>query len=472
MCGICGMVRFDGAPADADVLAGMIATLRHRGPDDEGVYTSGPVGLANSRLAVIDLSPAGHQPMSNAACVERGHGPLWIAFNGEVYNFPALRCELERRGHRLASHTDTEVILHLYEELGPACVERLRGMFAFALWDERRQRLFVARDRLGQKPLYYFFDGRLFAFGSEIKALLACPGVPRAVNVAAVPAYLAYGYVPTPDTMFRHVRQLPPGHTLLLEDGRLEVAEYWDVHYPAEPPPRSQQEYVEEVLRRLKEAVAMRLISDVPLGAFLSGGIDSTAVVALMSQAMSQPVKTFAIGFEGEPSFNELRWARLAAEPYGPDHHQFVVRPDAVELLPKLVWHHDQPFADSSAIPTYLVSKLTREHVTVALNGDGGDELFAGYERFAAARLAERYGRLPGWVRGLASAAVAVLPESTSYRGFARRARRFVSNASRPLLDRYLGWVGLFDGDLRATVQAPQTSEVSEDGSTELAEDG
>lgn len=450
MCGICGLYHADGQPADADLLARMIAPMRHRGPDDVGLWSGGPVGLANARLAVIDLSPAGHQPMSNE------DGTVWIAFNGEVYNFLELRRQAAQRGHRLASRTDTEAVIHLYEDLGTGCVHLLRGMFAFALWDGRRQRLFLARDRLGQKPLYYFWDGTHLAFASEIKALLECPWLPQEVNVEAVPVYLAHGYVPTPDTIFRHVRALPPGHTLTIEDGRLEVAEYWDVAYSVAEV-RSEEECVEELRARLREAVRLRLISDAPLGALLSGGIDSTAIVALMSDLSDRPVQTFAIGFAGEPSFNELDPARQAASRYGTDHHEFVVEPDAVELLPKLVWHYDQPFGDSSAIPTYLVSQLTRQHVTVALSGDGGDELFAGYERFAAARLAERWAWVPNEVWRTATHVLRALPESTAYRGVVRRARRFVEAAGLPLLDRYLSWVGLFSAELREQVLADRT---------------
>lgn len=450
MCGICGLYHADGQPADDNLLARMIATLRHRGPDDMGLWSDGPVGLANARLAVIDLSPAGHQPMSNE------DGTIWIAFNGEVYNFLELRRQAVQRGHRLVSRTDTEAVLHLYEDLGTSCIHLLRGMFAFALWDGREQRLFLARDRLGQKPLYYSWDGTRLAFASEIKALLECPWLPREINIEAVPVYLAHGYVPTPDTIFRHVRALLPGHTLTIEDGRLEVAGYWDVAYSVTEV-LSENECVEELRVRLREAVRLRLISDVPLGAFLSGGIDSTAIVALMSQLSERPVRTFAIGFVGEPSFNELDYARQAADRYGTDHHEFVVEPDAVELLPKLVWHHDQPFADSSAIPTYLVSQLTRQHVTVALSGDGGDELFAGYERFAAARLAERWAWMPGWVWDAAARLLHALPESTTYRGVVRRARRFFEAAGLPPLDRYLSWVGLFSAELREKVLASGT---------------
>jgi asparagine synthase (glutamine-hydrolysing) len=446
MCGICGLYHADGQLADAELLARMIATLHHRGPDNVGVWADGPVGLANARLAVIDLSPDAAQPMGNE------DGSIWIVFNGEIYNYQTLRRQAAARGHQLFSHSDTEVLLCLYEDYGPACLGHLRGMFAFAIWDSRQRRLFLARDRVGKKPLFYYCDPERFVFGSEIKALLAHPLLPRRLKVDAVPAYLVYGYVPAPDTMFADIQELPPGHWLTLEDGQISVERYWDVPWTEPSPPLSNPEaaYIEELLAHLREAVRIRLVSDVPLGAFLSGGLDSSLIVALMAQLMDEPVKTFAIGFAGEPSFDERPHARRVAEYLGTDHHEFVVRPDAIELLPKLVRHYDQPFADSSAIPTYLVSQLTREQVTVALTGDGGDEVFAGYERFAAARLAELYRRVPAPLRQVLAGVLHRLPESTSYRGPVRRMRRFVDSAALPLLDRYLGWVGLFDPDLVA----------------------
>jgi len=446
MCGICGVYNFNGEAVNAKLIARMNSTLQHRGPDDEGVFVEGPVGLGNAHLAVIDLSLSGHQPMANE---DRS---IWITLDGEIYNFPELRERLEKRGHRLCSKGDTETVLHLYEDYGADCVRHLRGMFAFAIWDSRKGCLFLARDRVGQKPLYYFHNQNTFVFASEIKAILEHPEVPRRVNLKAIPLYLTYGYVPAPETIFEGIHKLPPGHIMIVEDNNLEASQYWDVSYLCDQSPAHEGYYIEELRGLLKEAVAVRLVSDVPLGAFLSGGIDSTAVVAVMSELMGQPVKTFAIGFAGEPSFDELEYARLAAKRYGTDHREFVVEPKAIELLPKLVWHYDEPFADSSAIPTYLLSKLTSEHVTVALNGDGGDELFAGYERFAAARLAEAYRKTPQFIQRWLARLLGALPESTSYRGFVRRARRFAESAPLPLLERYLGWVGVFSDDLRASL--------------------
>jgi asparagine synthase (glutamine-hydrolysing) len=454
MCGICGWLasnREFRPKHERAVVERMNATLAHRGPDDAGAVVLDNAALAMSRLSVVDLS-TGHQPMANE------DETCWIVFNGEIYNFPELRRELEARGHRFRTRSDTEVILHAYEEWGSGCVPRLRGMFAFAIYDRRPQtssphghaspvggRLFLARDRVGKKPFYYYYDADRLIFASEIKAILAYPHVPRRINRCVIPLYLAYGYIPAPCTIFEAIYELPPGHTLSAQDGQVTIREYQGLPYSDTSDLHlSNQTCIERLRELLEEAVRIRLMGDVPLGAFLSGGLDSTAIVALMARLMDQPVKTFAIGFEDDLSFNELEFARLAARTYGTDHHEFVVRADAIALLPKLVWHYDQPFADSSAIPTYLVAKLTREHVAVALTGDGGDELFAGYERFAAARLAEVYCRTPAVMQAVLVQLLRALPESTRYDGFVRRARRFIENAPLPLAQRYLGWVGIF----------------------------
>ncbi len=458
MCGICGYVyrQSKGCP-DLSKLKWSNETLRHRGPDDRGMVVLDNAALGMSRLSVIDLT-TGHQPMANE------DKTCWIVHNGEIYNFLELRQELEALGHSFRTRSDTEVILHGYREWGPDCVPRLRGMFAFAIHDGKSEkrggsdRLFLARDRVGKKPLYYYRDADRFVFASEIKAILAHPGVPCRINRRVIPLFLAYGYVPAPHTIFEDIHELPPGHILIVKNGDITVREYWDVNYPHVPEPRvSVPETIEQLRNLFQEAVQLRLISDVPLGAFLSGGLDSTAVVACMARLTDQPVKTFAIGFADDPSFNELDHARKAARAYGTDHHEFVIRPDAIDLLPKLVWHYDQPFADSSAIPTYLVSKLTKEHVTVALTGDGGDELFAGYERFAAARLAEVYCRTPKVVQAGLALLMNTLPESTRYDGFVRRARRFLEYAPLPLARRYLGWVGIFDLDFIGELLAYQS---------------
>lgn len=446
MCGICGYIYHRSLDrAEAPLLGTLNQTLRHRGPDDSGSAVLSDAGLAMRRLSIIDLV-TGHQPMANE------DETCWVVHNGEIYNFLDLRRELESLGHSFRSHSDTEVILHSYEEWGPECVNRLRGMFAFAIYDQGSgsgsERLFLARDRVGKKPLYYYRDSKCFVFASEIKAILAHPQVPRRMNRRALPLYLAYGYVPAPHTIFENIYELPPGHLMTVQDGDLVTKTYWDASNAFDrKSDLSQEEIIDRLQQLLQESVRLRLVSDVPLGAFLSGGLDSTAIVAYMARLMDQPVKTFAIGFEDDPSFNELEYARLAARALDTDHHEFVVRPDAIDLLPKLVWHYDQPFADSSAIPTYLVAQLTREHVTVALTGDGGDELFAGYERFAAARLAEVYRRTPQIVQSILARVLNGLPESTRYDGFVRRARRFAESAPFPLAERYLGWVGIFDTD-------------------------
>lgn len=418
--------------------------LAHRGSDDRGVWQSHSTFLGNRRLSVIDL-PGGHQPMASSG------GRFWITYNGELYKFLDLRAQLEAKGYVFTSKSDTEVVLRSYEEWGEECLQRFNGMFAFAIWDTQEQQLFLARDRVGKKPLYYYHDDHRFVFASEIKAILEHSDVPRRVNRDVIHLYLSYGYVPAPYTMFEGIHELPPGHTLTVRDGKVTLREYWDVPLPRPAlPQRSEADIIEQLKHLLENAVRARLISDVPLGTFLSGGVDSTAVVALMARMMDQPVKTFAIGFEDEPSFNELEYARLAARAYGTDHHEFIVRPDAVDLLPSLVWHYDQPFGDSSAIPTYLISKLSREHVTVALTGDGGDELFAGYDRFAAARLAETYHRTPRFIQAALDRILHMLPESTRYNGLIRRTRQFVEYAPLPLAQRYLGWVGIFnDGFIR-----------------------
>ncbi|MDQ3746224.1 MAG: asparagine synthase (glutamine-hydrolyzing), partial [Acidobacteriota bacterium] len=377
MCGIAGFVsREEHADTRAarTVLERMLGVITHRGPDDEGTLVEGLAAIGMRRLSIIDLA-GGHQPLS-------GCDPaLSVVFNGEIYNFLELRPLLEARGHRFRTHSDTEAIVHAYEEFGPACVEHLRGMFAFAIWDSRARRLFIARDRAGEKPLYHALTPEgTFVFGSELKCLLEHREVRREVDPEALDAYLTFGYVPDPLSVFRGVEKLPPGHTLTLEGGRVTVRQYWDFVYEPSADARPAEDYLEELRALLEESVRMRLIADVPLGAFLSGGVDSSAVVGLMARASNRPVKTFSIGFN-EDSYNELRYARVAAREFGTEHHEFVVTPEICSVVDELVWHFDEPFADSSAIPTYVVSKLAREHVKVVLSGDGGDELFAGYTR-------------------------------------------------------------------------------------------
>jgi asparagine synthase (glutamine-hydrolysing) len=397
MCGIAGRLNYaSGAPVDPGALRSMARLLAHRGPDGEGVWSADEVGLAHRRLAIIDLSEAAAQPMASA------DGAIWITFNGEIYNFQDVRRELEGHGASFRSQSDTEVIIAAYQQWDVGCLERLRGMFAFAIWDGRRQRLLLARDRLGMKPLWYRTDADGIAFASEAKAFLAERAYVPDVDPEGISQYLTYQYVPAPASAFRSVRKLPPAHFLLVENGKLDIRRYWRLRY--EPKRRIREAAAaDELVARLREAVRLRLVSDVPLGAFLSGGLDSSAVVALMAQETNRPVKTFSIGFD-EPEYDELPYARMVAERYGTDHREFVVRPDAIQLLPKIVWHYGEPFADSSAIPTYCLAEHTRQHVTVALNGDGGDESFAGYERYLAHVAAGRADHLPRPLRQVLAA--------------------------------------------------------------------
>jgi len=454
MCGICGILNRNGSPVPADVLDAMNATLIHRGPDQGAVIIEGVCGLANRRLAILDLSPSGALPMRSP------DSTITMAYNGEVYNYPDLRKALETEGYTFRSGSDAEAVIALYQRYGPDFVQHLRGMFALALWDAPNQTLILARDRLGKKPLYYYQDDQHLIFASEIKALLMHPVVPRRPSRHLIPLVLAYGYVPAPLTFFEGVCMLPPGYLLICRDGEITLQAYWTppAFAGADPAVRA-EDYLEELGAALEESVRLRLLSDVPLGAFLSGGLDSSLIVAYMARHTPGRVKTFAIGFTGEDSFDETAHARRVAELFDTEHHEFIVEPDAIDLLPFLVWHHDQPFADSSAIPTYLVSKLTREYVTVALTGDGGDELFAGYERFYAAYLAARYRRLPEWTRSGIKVMVDILPEATSYRGRVQRVRRFVTGATMPPAEAYFSWIRLFDDEQIASLWAENGSQ-------------
>lgn len=354
----------------------MAESLAHRGPNHQGVWTQQQIGLAHRRLSIIDLSDSGNQPMSNDS------GDVCLVFNGEIYNFQTIRDELTQKGIRFHSNTDTEVLLRLYEEKGIDCLHDLRGMFAFAIWDGPRKRLFLARDRIGKKPLKYFYDGRIFAFASELKALLTLPQVSREVDLLSIHYFLNYGYCPAPYTGFRNIQKLPAAHYLILENGNLSIHRYWQMSY-ADKEDRSEQEWSKSIIEKLDECVRLRLISDVPLGVFLSGGLDSSAIAALAARNSAKPIKTFSIGFSIQ-EYNELPQARLTAERYKTEHHEFTVNPEnLLETFQYLVRQYEEPYCDSSALPTYYLAKMTREHVTVALNGDGGDENFAGYERYS-----------------------------------------------------------------------------------------
>lgn len=445
MCGIVGIVQRDAngdTAVDPHVLARMCEAIRHRGPDDEGSYLGEGVGLAMRRLAIIDLE-GGQQPIANE------DRTAWIVFNGEIYNYRSLRERLEKLGHKFRTDSDTEAIIHAYEQYGAECPKHLRGMFAFAIWDERKGELLLARDRVGKKPLLYALTKKELIFASEFSALLCHPDVSREINPEAIHYYLSFACVPAPLTAYRQIKKLEPGHTLRFKsNGEVHIERYWQPDF-SKKTKLSEAEAGERTIEVLREAVRVRLMSEVPLGAFLSGGIDSSAIVALMSEQSSGPVQTFSIGFE-EQDFSELHYARRVAEHVGADHHEFIVRPNALEVLPTLVEHYGEPYADSSAIPTYYVAKETRRSVTVALNGDGGDECFAGYERYAAMRLAERYRRLPGLVRGpLIQQAINLIPSSEIHRSRLRDVKRFLESASLSPLERYTRWVSVFKAGAR-----------------------
>ena len=450
MCGIGGYIDLwdVGEPREVEERAGILdricRIITHRGPDDQGVMLKPGVALGMRRLSIIDLA-GGHQPISGE------DGSVTIVFNGEIYNFLELKPQLEARGHRFTTHSDTEAIVHAYEEFGPECLQHLRGMFAFAIWDEKARRLFIARDRAGKKPLYYTTTPKgTLVFGSELKALLEHPDVVKELDPEALDAYLTLGYVPDPLSIFRDIHKLAPGHYLTFSDGVVSVKQYWDFDLSGDQS-MSEADCLEELRKLLDESVRLRLISDVPLGAFLSGGIDSSTVVAMMARHMGQPVKTFSIGFH-EDSYNELKYARLTAEKFATDHHEFFVTPDICSIVDELVWHFDEPFADSSAIPTYMVSKLAREHVTVILSGDGGDELFAGYTRYVIDRKREGFGLLPKPLRER------VMRPISQHLPHATWGRNYLHNVSLDPISRYLDSVSVFTSLNRKSLYTPEFS--------------
>jgi asparagine synthase (glutamine-hydrolysing) len=442
MCGIAGIVHGDGREADPALVERMCAAIEHRGPDARGIHAEGPAGIGIQRLRVVDLE-GGDQPIYNE---DRS---VAVVLNGEIYNFRELRRRLEASGHRFRSDGDTETIVHLYEEEGVDCVRSLDGMFAFALWDEPRRRLLVARDRVGKKPLFYSLRGGSLSFASELRALLEDEEVPRDLDEAALDCYLAYGYVPAPLSAFAAVRKLPPATTMVYEGGRVALERYWQLDYSHKHAVGDPRELHEPLLEQLREATRRRLVADVPLGAFLSGGIDSSAVVAAMARETSAPVKTFSIGFGGG-RFDELEHARAVAELFGTEHEELHVRPDAVEIAPKIARHYGEPFADSSAIPSFYLAEMTRRHVTVALNGDGGDESFAGYTRYAANALAGRLERIPAPLRRAAAAVAGRVPESGEEQSARNRLRRLGGTLGLDGPARYERYVSLFDAEQRA----------------------
>jgi asparagine synthase (glutamine-hydrolysing) len=450
MCGICGVFEYgrDGR-VDHAMLASMLAVIRHRGPDDEGIHLDEGLGIGSRRLSIIDL-PGGHQPISNE------DGSVVVAFNGEIYNYQELHDRLRRGGHTLGSRSDTEVIVHLYEDHGDDLVSHLRGMFAFALWDARRGRLLLARDRLGIKPLYYADAEGLLVFGSEIKAILEHPGVVARLDLASLDAYLSLKYVPSPATMFEGIYALPPGHTLVCDRAGTRVNRYWDLSFCPAAEPTSEADAAERLEELLRESVRLHLMSDVPFGAFLSGGVDSSTIVALMSECLSEPVKTFSVGFSGKgEAYSELPYARMVAKRFGTDHHEVIVGPeDFIQLAERIVWHLDQPIADDACVANYMVAELASRHVKMVLTGEGGDELFAGYARYAGERFSPAFRPLPAAVKTAALAAVTRLPRM-------RRAGILVNAVGRKdEADRLAQWFPLFAEQPKRMLLSPRVRDL------------
>jgi len=448
VCGIHGIYHFDGQGVAPELLSAMGNVTRHRGPDDEGMHIDGPCGIAMRRLSIIDLA-GGHQPLSNV------DETLWLVCNGEIYNYRELRSELQAKGYHFKTGSDSEVLLHLYDAEGDDFVLRLNGMFDFALWDVRRRRLLIGRDRLGVKPLYVMQDGQRLAFATEAKALLTLPGVSAELDRSAVASYLHLGYVAAPDCIFKGIRKLPPATLLAVENGQVREWRYWRLS-PRMNPGLSEREWIERIRVQLEASVRMQMVSDVPIGAFLSGGVDSSAVVAFMAKHSQQPIRTYAIGFSGgeaEALYNELPYARRVAELFGTQHREIVVRPDVVSLLPKLLWHMDEPLSDTAFITTFLVSEFARQDVKVILSGVGGDELFGGYRRYLGDHYAQQYHRLPGWLRHSAASIAGRLPvdRHSGLLNTLRLAKAFLSSAEMGADDRYRSYLQVLD---RETVSA------------------
>ncbi len=448
MCGIHGIYRFDGQEVTPSLLSAMGNVTTHRGPDDEGMHIEGRCGIAMRRLSIIDLA-GGHQPISNA------DDSLWLVCNGEIYNYRELRAELQAQGYRFKTGSDSEVLLHLYDAMGDDFVHRLNGMFDFALWDARRKRLLIGRDRIGVKPLYVMQDGARLAFATEAKALLALPGARTELDHSVLAGYLQLGYVAAPGCIFKGIRKLPPATLLAVEDGKVREWRYWRLPSRIERGV-SESDWIERVRARLDESVRMQMVSDVPIGAFLSGGVDSSAVVGFMAKHSQQPIRTYAIGFEGgeaENLYNELPYAQRVAKLFNTQHREIVVKPDVVGLLPKLLWHMDEPLSDTAFITTYLVSEFARQDVKVILSGVGGDELFGGYRRYLGGHYAQRYGRLPGWLRSSAGFVASHLPADrhSGWLNHLRLAKGFIASAGMAPDERYRSYLQILD---RQTVSA------------------
>lgn len=460
MCGICGFAgKCKSPPSEfSAILQAMTDQLKHRGPDSTGFFSQPEINLGIRRLRVIDLQ-TGEQPISSE------DGSLQIILNGEIYNFQSLRADLEKKGHRFHTQSDTEVILHAYQEFGVECVTHLRGMFAFAIWDSTHQRLFLARDRVGKKPLYYTHVAGQLIFASELKSLLRHPATPREINPAAVDMYLTSGYIPAPHTIVKNVYKLPPAHWLTyeIETDHLTLQAYWQLDYTPKTS-LSIQDAALELRRLLTEAVRLREISDVPLGAMLSGGLDSTIIVGLMSENATQPVKTFSIGFE-EAAYNELPYARQVATQFQTDHHELIVTPPSADNLSAIARYLDEPMADVSAIPTYYLARLARQNVTVALNGDGGDESFAGYKRYQAVMA---YQRIPTWAHHLIKPALAKIPPCQNFRHPIERARRAIKLSQQSLSQQFAHWMTLYDENSRQRLYTPAFANIHAASETNL----
>jgi len=475
MCGISGLVNC----GDRETLARMTHVQAHRGPDDSGLWDrrfpdGSYIGLGSRRLAILDLSPLGHMPMCNEGRT------LWITYNGEIYNFAELRRELENKGHRFVSHTDTEVVLHLYEQEGPDCVKRLNGMFAFAICDMRSATptLFMARDHFGVKPFYYFHDGDHFAFASEIKALLQVPGIEAELDPQSLHQYLTFLWVPDPKTMFSRISKLPAGHHAILREGELKIAQYWDLTFPSanHTCARSEADLAEEVRERFRSSVEAQMISDVPIGAFLSAGLDSSSIVAMMRQATNQPVRTYTVTFPreyrvGETTLDDPDVATRLAHHLGCENQRIVVEPDVTDLLPRLVWHMDEPTADPAIITAYLVCREARKQATVLLSGVGGDELFAGYRKHVAHYWAQAYRALPSLARGMMEGALGALPSfrGTRLKGQLRLARKMARSASLGPVDRFIANCTYLDDTQKSGLYAPDlAAQIADFDPTEL----
>lgn len=447
MCGIYGIVRFDGNPIESATLSAMGRVTSHRGPDDEGQHIDHWAAIGMRRLSIIDLS-GGHQPLSNE------DETIWLVCNGEIYNFRELRTSLQAKGHRFKTGSDCEVLIHLYEEYGDDFVQHLNGMYGFALWDSRRKRMLVGRDRLGIKPIYIYRSGSILAFSSEAKAFLALPGFSPDVDHGALRSFIGLGYVPAPQSIFKGVEKLPVASMMVIEGGKTTVGRYWSISGTIDRA-TTERDWIERVRKRLEQSVRMQMVSDVPIGAFLSGGVDSSAVVAYMAAASDLPIKTYAIGFDGggaDSFYNELPYARRVSELFKTDHHEIIVRPDVVSLLPRLAWHMDEPIADTAFVTTYLVSEFARKDVTVILSGVGGDELFGGYRRYLGSRYQAYLDHLPRGVRQLLARVARRLPSDrhSPLLNAARLARGFLASVDQPFDERYRSYVEVFPRDEQA----------------------